>query len=97
MSTGMPRPLSVTVTRVVGVDGDLDVVGLAGERLVDRVVHDLVDEVVEPALARRADVHAGPLADGLEALEDRDVLGAVAAVSVFFGAFFAKRPSVVFT
>ena len=34
----MPRPLSVTRDRVVGVDGDDDVVAVAGQRLVDRVV-----------------------------------------------------------
>ena len=78
MSTGMPRPLSVTRDGVVRVDDDLDRVGLAGQGLVDGVVHDLVDEVVEPALARGADVHAGALAHGLEALEDGDVLCGVA-------------------
>jgi hypothetical protein len=41
------------------------------------VVDDLVDEVMQPADARRADVHAGALADRLEALEDGDVLGVV--------------------
>ena len=65
---------------VVRVDRDLDLGGLARERLVDRVVHHLVDQMVQPALARRADVHARPLAHGLEALQDRDVLGAVGAV-----------------
>jgi hypothetical protein len=34
---------------VVGVDEDLDVVGLAGQGLVDGIVHDLVDQVVQPA------------------------------------------------
>jgi hypothetical protein len=62
---------------VVRMDDDLDLVGLACERFVDRVVHHLVDQVVEPALARGADVHPRPLADGFQALEDGDVLGAV--------------------
>jgi hypothetical protein len=51
-------------------------------RLVDRVVHHLVDEVVEPALADVADVHVGPLADGLEALEHLDRVGPVLLRSV---------------
>ena len=64
--------------RVVRVDRDVDAVAVAGERLVDGVVHDLVDQVVQPAHTGRADVHAGALAHGFEALEDGDVLGVVA-------------------
>ena len=60
------------------MDRDRDRVAVAGQRLVHRVVHDLVDEVVQAADPGRADVHAGTLANGLEALEDRDVLGVVA-------------------
>ena len=55
----------------VGEQGDLDAVGVAGHRLVDGVVDDLLDQVVQAALAGRADVHAGPLADRLEALRGR--------------------------
>ena len=62
---------------VVRVDGDLDLGGLAGERLVDRVVHHLVDQVVEPTLPCGADVHAGPLANGLESFQDLDFTGIV--------------------
>ena len=64
--------------RVVRVDRDVDAVAVAGERLVDGVVDDLVDQVVQPAHAGRADVHARALAHGLETLEDGDVLGVVA-------------------
>ena len=63
--------------RVVGMDRHGDRRAAAGQRLVDRVVDDLVDEMVQAALARGADVHAGTLADGLEALQDGDVLGVV--------------------
>ena len=62
---------------VVRVEDDADAVAVAGEGLVDRVVDDLVDEVMEPAGPGRADVHAGTLADRFQALEDGDVLGAV--------------------
>ena len=58
-------------------EDDVDGVGVARERLVDRVVDDLPDEVVQPALAGGADVHARALAHGLEALEDGDRAGVV--------------------
>ena len=58
-------------------DRDPDGRGVAGHRLVDRVVDDLPDEVVEAADVGRADVHAGPAPNGLEALEDLDALGGV--------------------
>ena len=59
------------------MDRHVDVVAVAGECLIDGVVDDLVDEVVQAALARAADVHARAHADSLEALEDLDLLGTV--------------------
>src|SRR5207245_6550119 len=46
-------------------------------RLVDRVVEHLAHEVMETTKIRRADVHARAAANGLEALEDLDVLRAI--------------------
>ena len=74
----MPRPLSRTVHRAVGVERDLDRGGVAGERLVDGVVDDLVDHVVQAgAVIGVADIHARPLAHGVEALQDLDRFGVV--------------------
>ena len=56
----------------VGAQRHGDVVGVAGHRLVDRVVDDFLDQVVQAALAGGADVHAGALADGLQALQHGD-------------------------
>jgi hypothetical protein len=56
----------------IGEERDRDAGGVARERLVDGVVDDLVHEVVESALAGGTDVHAGPLADGIEALQNGD-------------------------
>ena len=73
MSTGMPRPLSSTVIELSAWIVTRTVSAVAGERFVDRVVDDFVDEVVQSALGRRADVHARALANRLEALEYLDV------------------------
>ena len=45
---------------------------MAGHGLVDRVVDDFPDEVMQAALIGRADVHARPATNGLQALEDLD-------------------------
>jgi creatinine amidohydrolase/Fe(II)-dependent formamide hydrolase-like protein len=50
---------------VVGMDRDVDERAVAGERLVDGVVDNLVDEVVQAAHTGRPDVHPGSLANGL--------------------------------
>jgi hypothetical protein len=56
--------------RVVGVDGDDDVVAVAGQGLVDGVVHDLEDHVVQAgAVGGVADVHAGALAHRFQPFE----------------------------
>jgi hypothetical protein len=67
--------------RVVRVKRHLDQVRSSRERLVDRVVDNLEDEVMEPASARRADVHARAQPDRLEALENGDVLGGIGSFS----------------
>ena len=65
---------------VVGVDGDDDVVAVAGQRLVDRVVDHLEHQVVQAgAVAGVADVHARAFAHRLQAFQDLDGAFAVAA------------------
>ena len=57
----------------VAVQDDLDLGAVSGERLVHRVVEDLPEAVLQAPAVGRADVHAWPLADGLQAFEDRQV------------------------
>ena len=76
---------------VVRMQDDADAVAVAGQGLVDRVVDDLVDEVMEAARAGRADVHAGTLADRFQSLEDGDVLGAVGGVGLRDAGFFLRQ------
>src|SRR3990170_1830359 len=62
------------LARAVLAESHDDPVAEARHRLVDRVVDDLVHEVVEAADRGRPDVHARAQADVLDALEDLDVL-----------------------
>jgi hypothetical protein len=62
------------------MDGHRDLVAVAGEGFINRVINNLVHEVMKTAGAGRADVHPGTLADSLEAFEDRDVLRVVSAL-----------------
>ena len=55
--------------RVIDVDRDVDLVAKAGERFVDRVVDDLVDEMMESRRAGRPHEHRRPLPHGLELLD----------------------------
>lgn len=51
---------------------------MPGQGLVDRVVNDLEDHVVEAGtVIGIPDVHPGPLAHGVKALEDLDLSGVV--------------------
>ena len=64
--------------RAVGVQRDLHLIAIAGQGLVDRVVDDLIDHAVEArAVIGVTDVHAGPLAHRVEALEHLDRLRAI--------------------
>jgi len=56
----------------VDMDDHVDLLAVARHRLVDRVVHHLVDQVVEPPVAGVPDVHRGALAHRLDAVEHRD-------------------------
>ena len=59
--------------RVVGVDGDQNVVAVPRQRFVDGVVHHLEHQVVQAgAVTGVANVHAGALAHRFQAFEDLD-------------------------
>src|SRR6266540_2201779 len=61
----------------IRVEGDLDVLAEPRHRLVDRVVDDLVDEVMEAARVDAPDVHRGAFSDRLQALKNLDLPGVV--------------------
>ncbi len=63
--------------RVVDVNRHVDLVAEAGQRFVNRVVDNLVDEMMQTRRTRRTDVHRRPFANGLESFEYFDLVGAV--------------------
>ena len=77
--------------RAVRIDLHVDERAVPRERLVDRVVHHLVHEMVVPAFARIADVHGRALAHGLHALQHLDVGGIVLARLLRRGGRFFDR------
>ena len=68
-----PGPVVADPAAAVGQQGNVDTGGAAGHGLVDGVVHDLPHQVVQARRTGGADVHPGPLPDGLETLENGDV------------------------
>ena len=77
-STGMPRPLSLTVSRLPASSSTSMRVAWPATASSIAVVEDLGGEVVQRALVGAADVHAGAAADGLEPFEHLDRGGVIA-------------------
>ena len=78
--------------RAIGMDRHQHVVGVSGQRFVDGVVDDFEHHVVQAgAIVDIADVHAGTLADSLQAFKGGDAVGVVIAVAGRSVLFFAHR------
>ena len=75
---------------VVLVHHDVDFVAISREGFVDRIVDDFPDQVMQPHLARRADVHRRAFSHGLNAAQHLDrcrviaVFGFIAQLLLLF-------------
>jgi hypothetical protein len=59
--------------RFIGMDSDSDFGAMTGQGFVDRIIDDLEHHMVQTgAVVGIADVHAGPLPDRIETLQDLD-------------------------
>ena len=63
--------------RAIDVNRDVDLVAVASKCLVNRVVDNLVHQMVQAWRTSRSDVHRGPLPYSLQPLEDLDFVGTV--------------------
>jgi hypothetical protein len=61
----------------IGVNRDLHPIATSRQRLVHRVVDDLMDEMVKRLNVRPADIHARAPADCLKSLQDLNSIGTV--------------------
>ena len=76
--------------RPIGVERNDDPVAMAGQRLVDRIVADLEHHMVQAAaIVGVANIHAGPLAHGVQALQHLDAVGAIIILVAGNLGFFA--------
>ena len=74
-----PAPVVRDRDGIVRMDGHRDLRAEAGQGLIDRVVHDLIDQVVESSGGCGPDIHARTFADSLESLEHLDIVRRVIA------------------
>ena len=77
LADGHPPAVVLDDDHAIRLDRDVDRGRVARHGLVDRVVHDLPDEVMEPAIVRGADVHPRPATDSLQPFQDLDARGVV--------------------
>ena len=82
----MPRPLSVTVRKPSAVELDLDEGGVAGQRLVHRVVDDFGEQVMQRLFVGAADIHARAAPDRLQPFQDLNVARGIAGFCTTTGA-----------
>jgi hypothetical protein len=75
----------------VRVQADVDAVAVTAERLVHAVVDDLPQAVHEAAGVGRPDVHPGPLAHRLEALEDGEMAGGIIGCCHVLSSMYVRR------
>ncbi len=62
---------------LIFMNDDLDCVAVSGQGLVDRVIHHLIDQMMEPADGGIPDIHRRPAADRLHPLQNLDGRGIV--------------------
>ncbi len=62
---------------IAGVNGDGDILAIAGQSLIDGVIHDFIDQMVQARRGRGADIHTGPFPDGFQTLQNLNLLRAV--------------------
>ena len=70
---------------IVGAELEFHPRGMVGDNLVHRVVDNLGGQMVQGAFVRATDIHAGPFPDGLQPLQNFNILsGIILGLQRFF-------------
>ena len=65
---------------IIFLDDDIDLIGIAGKRFVDAVVHDFPDEVVKAARAGRSDIHSRAFPHCFQSFQDLNVVRGIGMI-----------------
>ena len=68
---------------VVFVDCYFDVVAITGQRFVDRVVNNFINQVVQTLFADISDIHGGTFTYGLQSFKNLDIAGRIIVLAVY--------------
>ena len=63
---------------IIGLKRYFDAVGMAGHRLIHRVVDDFGRQMMQRVFIRAANIHAGATPDGFQPLQHFNILGGIA-------------------
>ena len=69
---------------VIDMDADVDLVAVTYQSLIDGVIHNLVDQVVQPSLGGVANIHSGSFSHRLEAFENFNIIGFIVGLGWSF-------------
>ena len=68
--------------RVVRIDDHLDGIAVTGQRLVHRIVNDLIYQVMKPSAGGRSDVHTRPFPDCLQTFQNLNLIRTIFVVAL---------------
>ena len=63
--------------RIIFVDRHIDLCTKAGQSFIDRIIHDLIDQVMQTSGRRTADIHTRTLSNGLKSFKNLNLTCAV--------------------
>ena len=61
------------------IDGHFDVRAETGQRFIDGVIHNFIDQMVESSGRSRADIHTGTLSDCFQTFQNLNIIGCIVA------------------